>query len=121
MGISVKAAAEQVGMTKAGLMKAIKTGKVSATKNNQGEWEIEPVELFRHYQPATTQVLPVSTNSDNNRLLALETQVMYLEQMVADKNETIARLFDTLAMQQQVTLQLEDKQRRGWWNRLLGR
>jgi uncharacterized coiled-coil protein SlyX len=46
---------------------------------------------------------------------------MYLEQMVADKNETIAKLFDTLAMQQQVTLQLEDKQRRGWWNRLLGR
>jgi hypothetical protein len=120
MSISAKEAAAQVGMTKAGIIRAIHRGKLSATKDVHGEWTIEPVELFRVYTPVVT----VGTNSDNSqqtRLLALETQVMYLEQMVADKNETIAKLFDTLAMQQQVTLQLEDKQRRGWWNRLLGR
>jgi hypothetical protein len=32
-------------------MKAIKTGRVSAEKADNGEWRIEPVELFRVWPP----------------------------------------------------------------------
>jgi hypothetical protein len=44
-------AADSVGMSKAAIFKAIRTGKMSAQKNPNGEWQIEPVELFRVFDP----------------------------------------------------------------------
>jgi len=50
MGLSAKEAAETVGMTRQGIIKAIKTGKLSASKNSNGQWELEASELFRVYE-----------------------------------------------------------------------
>lgn len=47
MGIPLKEASEQVGVTRQTIMKAIKIGRISAEKTSNGEWRIEPVELFR--------------------------------------------------------------------------
>lgn len=47
MGIPLKDASEQVGVTRQTIMKAIKSGRISAEKTPNGEWRIEPVELFR--------------------------------------------------------------------------
>src|SRR3546814_3761162 len=47
MGITLREASEKVGVTRQTLMKAINTGRVSAEKSDNGEWRIEPVELFR--------------------------------------------------------------------------
>ena len=44
-------ASKKVGISKTALFNAIKRGKVSATKNNRKEFVIDPVELFRVYQP----------------------------------------------------------------------
>jgi hypothetical protein len=125
MGISAKEAAERVGMTKAGIIRAIQRQKLSATRNLKGEWVIDPVELFRVYEPVSTQLPTVPTNTDNtqqDRVSVLETQVMMLEQMVADKDETIRKLFDRLEAQQKITLQIEDKQQQpAWWQRWLRR
>lgn len=55
MGISLKEASNQVGVTRQTLMKAIKDGRVSAEKAANGEWRIEPVELFRVW-PAVKEV-----------------------------------------------------------------
>src|SRR3546814_2772804 len=49
--ITLKEASEKVGVTRQTLMKAIKTGRVSAEKSDNGEWRIEPVELFRVWPP----------------------------------------------------------------------
>jgi predicted site-specific integrase-resolvase len=51
MGITLREASEKVGVTRQTLMKAIKTGRVSAEKSDNGEWRIEPVELFRVWPP----------------------------------------------------------------------
>jgi predicted site-specific integrase-resolvase len=51
MGITLREASEKVGVTRQTLMKAIKTGRVSAEKADNGEWRIEPVELFRVWPP----------------------------------------------------------------------
>jgi hypothetical protein len=51
MSLSAKEAAEAVGITKQGIIKSIKEGKISAKKKENGQWEIEPSELFRVYQP----------------------------------------------------------------------
>ena len=64
MSLSAKQAAEQVGLSKQGIIKAIKQGKLSATKDDNGEWQIDPAELFRVYQPAVhgSPPPPGSTN-----------------------------------------------------------
>ena len=57
MGITLKEASEQVGVTRQTLMKALKNGRVSGEKSENGEWRIEPVELFRVW-PAVKGVQP---------------------------------------------------------------
>ena len=49
--LTVSQAAKEVGITRGGLWKAIKEGRLSATKNNKGQFCIDPVELFRVYPP----------------------------------------------------------------------
>ena len=49
--LSLTKAAEEVGISRSALFKAIKNGRVSATKNGKGEFIIDPAELFRVYQP----------------------------------------------------------------------
>lgn len=48
-------AAKQAGISKATLSRAIKNGRVSATRNDKGGFDIDPAELFRVYprNPAT--------------------------------------------------------------------
>lgn len=53
MPYSLKEAAESVGMGKPAILKAIQKGKISATKDEHGQWMIEPAELHRVYQPKT--------------------------------------------------------------------
>lgn len=47
--IGPKEAAELIGRSKSAVLKAIKEGRISATKSASGSWHIEPVELFRAY------------------------------------------------------------------------
>src|SRR3546814_15971491 len=47
--IGPKEAAERVGRSKSAILKAIREGRISATKSDSGSWHIEPVELFRAY------------------------------------------------------------------------
>ena len=49
--LTVSQAAKEVGITRGGLWKAIKEGRLSATKNNNGQFCIDPSELFRVYPP----------------------------------------------------------------------
>jgi regulator of replication initiation timing len=48
---SLKEAAEACGRGKPAILKAIQKGRISANKNQLGEWEIDPSELHRVYQP----------------------------------------------------------------------
>src|SRR3546814_15135532 len=87
MGITLREASEKVGVTRQTLMKAIKTGRVSAEKSDNGEWSIEPVELFRVWPPvnAVQQPLqPIITDSDTPDLQA---ENRMLRAPVADMRE----------------------------------
>lgn len=50
MMITLLEAARQTGKSKGALLKAIKTGRLSATKGANGEWLLDPAELFRVYR-----------------------------------------------------------------------
>ncbi len=53
---TLKDAAEAVGMTKSAIFKAIKSGKISGSKDAHGYWYIDPAELHRVYKPVTKKV-----------------------------------------------------------------
>lgn len=63
MGLSAKQAADAVGMTKQGIIKSIRNGRLSAAKDNKGQWQIDPAELFRVYDaPKTVDPIPKSVS-----------------------------------------------------------
>ena len=50
MGLTIGEAAQQTGKSKSTLSRAIKQGKISASRNDDGSFSIEPAELFRAYE-----------------------------------------------------------------------
>jgi hypothetical protein len=53
MPYSLKQAATATGKAKPTILRAIQAGKISAEKDAQGEWQIEPAELHRVYPPVS--------------------------------------------------------------------
>ena len=47
-------AAKATGRSKAGILDAIKKGRLSATRDDKNQWQIDPAELHRVY-PLTVQ------------------------------------------------------------------
>lgn len=54
MVYSLREAADAVGKGKPAILKAIQSGKISAIKDDHGEWKIDPAELHRVY-PAVSK------------------------------------------------------------------
>jgi chromosome segregation ATPase len=95
MAYSLREAAEAVGKGKPAVLKAIKSGRISATRNELGEWQIEPVELHRVYPPVSRE--PASEtgskeaketmgNPNGNSLLTQEIQ--FLRERLTDLERT---------------------------------
>ena len=53
MAYTLGQAAKAVGMSKGTIAFAIKKGRISAQKDDFGQWSIDPAELHRVYQPCT--------------------------------------------------------------------
>lgn len=49
--LSLLEAATRTEKTKPTILKAIKRGRLSARKDDKGQWQIDPAELFRVYPP----------------------------------------------------------------------
>ena len=48
---TIATAAAAVGRNKSAILRAINAGKISITKDENGEWQIDPAELHRIYPP----------------------------------------------------------------------
>jgi hypothetical protein len=95
MPYSLKQAADATGRQKTTILRAIQRGKISASKDEHGEWEIDPAELHRVYDPAsaasseTEQVhAAISSSAD----AATHREIALLREMLADKNAVIEDL-----------------------------
>jgi excisionase family DNA binding protein len=103
-------AAKQAGVSKPTLSKAIKTGRISAEKQPDGSYRIQPAELFRVYPPEThgngldrSEFVERETGKEN-RLVAEQVGVL---------RERLALLTDERERErQQLTDQIEDLRRR---------
>ena len=108
MAYSLGQAAKAAGISKTSLHRAIQKGRVSAAKNDNGAYEIEPSELHRVYPPVTE--LDRSANPDLGQTgtpeTAVETavlrrEVQLLRELVDDKETVIADLRERLDQSEQ--------------------
>jgi excisionase family DNA binding protein len=88
MTYSVKQAAEATGKTKPTILRAIQKGKISAQKDEHGEWEIDPAELHRVYDPVPERT---DSRTDANGAAASR-EIELLREMLADKDRQIESL-----------------------------
>jgi hypothetical protein len=51
MAYTLGTAAQATGASKSTIFRSIKSGRISATRDEQGQWQIEPAELFRVFSP----------------------------------------------------------------------
>lgn len=72
-------AAKETGLSKPTISKAIKKGRLSATRNEQGGYQIDPAELFRVYPPSSEtagkdlqEETPVSIEGLRREILLLQ-------------------------------------------------
>lgn len=132
MPLTAREAGEQVGKTRQAIIKAIKKGTLSAEKDVAGEWRIEPVELFRVYQPVptgdvTAPATELSWDTDRIRreLEVRDEQIASLRERLEALEEDKADLRDDRdrwrAQAEQATRLLTDERpaRRPWlpWRR----
>ncbi len=130
MTYTLKEAAKATGKSKTTIHRALKSGKVSAIRTNNGAYAIEPAELHRVFPPIPAErdvehsIMNVEEHTRNDlgtlRLQLESTEKerdrerQQLKEMIADLRE------DRDRWRQQATALLEDKRPRGFWKKLFG-
>ena len=84
-------ASKEVGKSKQALLKSIQKGTISAQKNAQKKWIIDPAELFRVYPPKKVvgkndSEVTTKKNDDSLKILLLQkNEALYEEKIEASK------------------------------------
>lgn len=131
MSYTLGEAAKAVGKSKTTLHRAIKSGRISANKADDGSYSIDPSELHRVFplvSPVTgaEAFLRNDTEHQSNTIETLRIQLALQEKERQRERdllqETIADLReDRDRWRQQASLLLEDKRSKGFIKRLFGR
>lgn len=122
MSYTLGEAAKATGKAKPTILNAIKTGRISAKKDDFERWRIEPAELHRIYPPVVKSSSNGLTVLDNTHetatlqaeLKSLEAQLELLKSERDNQIELLKSERDDLRLErdrwmQQVTALLEDK------------
>ena len=109
MKYSLSEAAKATGKNKTTVQRAIKNGKISASKGDSGSYEIEPSELHRVFPPVaaqrdaqhrqsndTQQSKSASINSDLARVLELEKELAIAHERVNGLEAHKEQMADTI-------------------------
>ena len=130
MSYTLGEAAKAVGKSKTTLHRAIKSGKISASKTDNGSYIIEPSELHRLFPSVTagTAGAPLLRNDTEQQSNTLGTLRIQMEMQEKERERERTLLQETIAdlredrdkWRQQATALLEDKRPKGFFKRLLG-
>lgn len=131
--LSLREAAQQARTSKSTILRAIQSGRLSATRTDTGGYAIDPAELFRVYPPksggvAAEQSVHQSAGQDApthasaavaddaaQRLAALDAEVKGLRELLAEVKQSR----DDWRGQAE-RLALAGPARSSWWRRLAG-
>ena len=131
MALTLNQAAKTCGRSKSTLLSAIRSGRMSARKDDRGRYAIDPAELHRAFpfqapnRSADQFPEPQPTSLGNHRTTptdrSLEREIELLREMLA-KAEANADHWRTLAERQQALLEdKRSKETRSLFQRLLQR
>jgi hypothetical protein len=84
--LTLTEAAKEVGLSRPAIFNAIKRGRLSATKDAQGRFIIDPAELFRVYKPVNN----ITVNNDTVSL----TEVNHLNQLLSMKDQLLQQVIN---------------------------
>ena len=120
-------AARATGKSKATISKAIKSGRVSARKDETGTFHIDPSELHRVYPPTvssehkeTPENTPEKADIDGT-IRELQARLEAAHERLSDKEAVISDLReDRDKWRQQATALLVDQRPKGFLKRFLG-
>ena len=121
-------AATAAGLSKSTIHRAIKAGRISATKNDTGDWSIDPAELHRVFPPVTDEPVPLERDATPKleaMVAKLEAEITALKG-VSDllRSQLVDVRTDRDAWREQAArLALpapEVEPRLPWWKRLAG-
>ena len=112
-------AAKAVGKSKATLSKAIKTGKISAERQGNGFYKIDPSELHRVF-PIEPSAEQIRIPDEHLQLRELELQLEAARQRLEDKEEQLADIREDRDRwrQQAQALLTDQRPTKGFWARL---
>lgn len=114
---TLTAAAKEVGKSKPTISKAIKTGRLSATKVGQG-WQIEAAELFRVW-PKSTEIQPLKKDNPDGQVNLLELEVRMLREQIERERETVDDLRQRLNRAERLIEDKRPPQRKWFWQRFI--
>jgi excisionase family DNA binding protein len=130
MGLSEAAAA--TGVNRSTIYRAFKSGRMTATRTDTGQIEVDPAELFRVFPPVAAQgasfdaphphATPDATADNTLRSNALEVEVKLLREMLGAMRED-RDAWREQAAKALAVLPLPAPARapsRPWWRRLAG-
>lgn len=88
---TLRTAAKEAGVSAPTILRAIRSGRISAPKNDKGDYEIDPSELFRVFLPVT-----VEPHKEAPDVTVLQAKIENLETMLALQNESVKDLRERL-------------------------
>lgn len=130
MGYTLGEAAKATGKAKTTIQRAIKSGKISASKSASGSYDIAPSELHRVFPDTVAQQefrngtqlyeKPRETEAEVFRVKVemLEQQLRREEETTEDLRKRLDRAESRIVL---LTDQRTQKVSKGWFDRLLGR
>lgn len=136
MAFNLRTAAQQAGVSKSTILRAVKSGRLSAKRTADMGYDIEPAELFRVYPPqrSSTDAMGQDATSASNTgatMTAPGAPAAALEAEIAGLREILRRA-DAAAdelrqdrdkwrnMAEQAQRLLTDQRSRSWWGRAMG-
>ena len=122
MGYSLGEAAKELGVSKPTVQRAIKSGRLSATRRDDGSYDIDPAELRRAF-PAVTPEGNDTADLKRHEPALLQVEIDGLREQVAllkDERDDLRRRLDAEAEERRrLTAVLTDQRpatsRRRWW------
>lgn len=121
MNYTLGTAAKATGKSKTTIQRAIAKGNISAHKEKNGRYAIDPSELHRVFPLVSTDTVAQGSQVDTSRPLdeaPLQVKVEALEAMLEREREALTEMrSDRDAWKQQATALLgaPESKRRSWW------
>lgn len=115
-------AAKATGKAKGTISNAVKQGRLSASKNEKGEYQIDASELHRVYSPVqqVVKLNDVDPPLDTAKIDALNAEIDRLTNML-ERERTNADEWRKQAQTLALTAPSKDKESRSLWERLFAR